>query len=178
MFAYGALLLLLTTASCSFRDEAYTFGSEKVGPITPLTRFEEIGTLFPEDSVVTDTVELRLGVPYYNYNVYRSRDSLLLVVSPHKDSIGKVGSIRIADGLYTTREGLGPGSTFGEFARAYELGSVQPGVFRIGVEVRGENFLLLIPRTELPESLQLPATPVDKVQIPDEAKVEFITVSW
>lgn len=181
-FSLGRILagtaLVWSVASCSFRDEAYTFDSDHVGPIARDARFSGIADLFPDDSVVPDSVELQLGFSYYNYDVYRSADSLLLVVSPHKDSVDRVGSIRIVNGLYTTKDGLGPGSTFGEFSTQYELGKVRPGAFLIGVEVKNENFQLLIPRSELPESLQMTAAPVDLVQIPDEAVIRFVTVSW
>lgn len=172
------VLVFALLASCASKDEAYTFDSDRVGPINRATDFDQIAELFPGDSVVRDTVELQLGVPYFNYNVYRSPDSLLLVVSPHRDSIGRVGTIRIVNGLYTTKKGLGPGSTLGEFSEAFELGKVQPGVFRIGVGLKNEKFQLLIPRSELPEGLRMAASDVDLVQIPEDARVEFITISW
>jgi hypothetical protein len=170
--------LLLLIVSCAQKDDTYTFDSNRVGPVEWNTDFAEVENLFPGDSVVRDSVELQFGASYYNYSVYRSRDSLLLVVSPHRDSIGKIGSIRIVNGLYTTKDGLGPGSTFGEFSKNYQIGQVRSSVFRVGADIKDEKFQLIIPRSELPENLRLPAAPVDAVEIPDDAKVEFITISW
>ncbi len=170
--------LCLMTVACAKKDDSHTFDSNRVGPLERNTEFAEVENLFPADSVVRDSVELQFGASYYNYSVYRSPDSLMLVISPHRDSIGKIGSIRIVNGLYTTRDGLGPGSTFGEFSKKYQIGKVRSSVFRVGADVKEERFQLIIPRSELPESLRLPTAPVEAVEIPDDARVEFITISW
>lgn len=173
-----ALLLVAIIAGCeNEKDNPFAIAAGKIGHLDSSARIAHLDSIFAQDSLVRDTTKLELGAND-KIEVYEKGGSHLLTLSPGGDSLKSIGNVRIRDARYLTPEGIGIKSTFGDIKKAYEIRKILSSLNNVVVLVKGSDAYFTISRESLPGALRYNNAPVEAVQIPDNAPIKYMMVSW
>jgi hypothetical protein len=85
----------------------------------------------------------------------------------------------VLDKRYKTDKGIGLESTFKEVSNAYSIDNIQTTFSSVIVSFIGSEVYVTIDRKELPEDLRYGnIETLDAIQIPQEAPVKNLMISW
>lgn len=174
------LVLLLVAAgiqSCQGEDP-FLITETRVGPLLQTSKVSELETLFAQDSLVRDSLALKLGTLGAKIEVYENGGRHLLSLSPGRDSVPGIENIQIQDPRYRTKQGIGLKSTFGDIERNYEIKKIVTTLKNVVVFPKGSNLYFTIDKGELPANIRFSNAPIEGVQIPSEAKIKFMMLGW
>lgn len=172
-------LLLLGIQCKQEADTGFLVNKEQVGKLYRNSTVRELDSIFTGDSLVTDSIKTRLGSSPGRIKVFEKGGKHLLTLTPSGDSLKRIESIRILDPRFTTAEGVGLGSTFGEIRKHYPIRKVVTSLNNVVVFLKGHDFYFTISRDQLPASLRYASDlNVEAVQIPDNAKIKYLMVGW
>jgi len=175
LLLFGAILVL--TQCKTDRQDPFLVGKERVGKLLKTHRVAQLDSIFQLDSLVRDTARLTVG-SNRQIDVYEPGGKHLLTLTPSMDSLERIDNIRIWDPRYKTEAGIGLESTFGEIEKAYEIRKVVSSMNNILVLVKEHPVYFTISREELPAALRYTNTPIEAVQIPDQAPIKYMMVGW
>lgn len=160
-------------------DTIFLVNKEQVGKLFRNSTVRELDSIFSGDSLVTDSIKTRLGSSPGRIKVFEKGGKQLLTLTPSADSLNRIESIRILDPRFTTAEGVGLGSTFGEIRKHYPIRKIVTSLNNVVVFIKGQDFYFTISRDQLPASLRYSTElKVEEVQIPDQAKIKYLMVGW
>lgn len=174
LFIAAALLLTFCKPD---RQDPFLVGKERVGKLLKTHRVAQLDSLYSLDSLVRDTARLAMG-GNRQIEVYEPGGKHLLTLTPGIDSMERIDNIRIWDPRFKTEAGIGLESTFGDIEKAYEIRKVVSSLNNILVLVKGHPVYFTISREELPAALRYTDTPIEAVQIPDQAQIKYMMVGW
>ena len=171
--------ILLLLVACQ-KDETFVIRNGQVGKITKYTKIKQLGSLFPNDSIVNLFAASNTNVPGV-VQIYQKGGKKLLEITPSKyaDDGQGISYIQILDERYKTEKGLSSKSTFKDFEKKYTISSIENMINNVMVSFQGYDFYIVISKDELPNELRFDnKSKIDKLQIPDNAKVKYFNVSW
>lgn len=172
------LCLALFIVQCSTEKEnPFLLGKDRVGKLDKTHSIAELETVFQADSLIRDTTRMNMG-GNRKIEVYEKGGAHLLTLTPNQDSVPGIESVWIRDPRFKTAEGIGLESTFGEIEKTYEIRKVVSSLNNVLILLQDNPMYFTISREELPGALKYSGTPVEAVQIPDEALVKYLMVGW
>lgn len=170
-------LLLLLVFACT-NDHTFTIGNDYVGALTKTDKVADLEGIFVADSVVFDNQEENKELRSNRIKVFEKGGALLMTLTPSKDSVQTVENIRIEDPRFVSEEGVGLESTFKDIQDNYEIKKILTALNNIVITVKGSPIYFTISKEELPSNLRFSTNQIEAVQIPDEAKIKYVMVSW
>jgi len=169
--------VLLLTYCTPDRQDPFLVGKDRVGKLLKTHRVSQLDSIYQQDSLVRDTTSPSIG-RIRQIDVYEQGGKHLLTLTPSMDSLETIDNIRIWDPRFKTEAGIGLESTFGEIEKAYQIRKVVSSLNNILILVREHPVYFTISREELPAALRYTNTPIEAVQIPDNAPVKYMMVGW
>jgi hypothetical protein len=164
----SALFLL----SCN--NSAETLMSEKqLGALQSTDSIERVADLFGSDSIAYErlgTGEI-VGLSVFN-SVQKKRFQLKANIDQH------IEIVQVFDSIFQTQKGIGVGKTVGDLKKVYTIDQVLSSFKSISIYVKESPLLFLFDRSELPENIKYGFDPIDAVQLPSEAVINQVIISW
>lgn len=173
LFILGLLLLHCTPD----REDPFLIGKDRIGKLMRTHRISSLDSVFQGDSLIRDTTRIQMGVNG-KIEVFEKGGMHLLTLTPATDSIRGIENIHIRDPRYHTPEGISLESSFGDIEGAYEIRKVMSSLNNILILIKDSPVYFTFSREDLPAALRYTNTPIEAVQIPDEAKIKYIMVGW
>ena len=170
-------LLLLLVFACN-KDRTFTIGNDYVGVLSKTDKVADLETIFVADSVVFDEFEENKELRSNRIKVFEKGGTLLMTLTPAKDSIQTIENIRIEDPRFVSENGVGLNSTFKDIQDNYEIKKILTALNNIVITVKESPIYFTISKEELPSNLRFSTNQIEAVQIPDEAKIKYVMVSW
>lgn len=171
--------IALLLAACQ-KDEEFVIRNGQVGKITKDTKIKQLDSLFPNDSIVNLFAASNVNIPGV-IQIYQKGGKKLLEITPSKytEDGQNISYIEVLDERYKTEKGLSCKSTFKDFEKKYVISSIENMINNVMVSFQGYDFYIVISKDELPAELRFDnKSKIDKLQIPDDAKVKYFNVSW
>ncbi|MBS9461798.1 hypothetical protein KIM67_05205 [Flagellimonas sp. 389] len=172
------VLNLLVFLGCQEKDTTFLISENSVGMLLNTTPINDLETVFVQDSIVKDTLNLKIGTRTRKVKVFEKGGKHLLTLTPSLDSIPTVENVRIFDIRYETEKGIGLASTFGEIQQKYPIKKIVTTIKSIVVFPKGSNIYFTIDKEELPANLRYGTSTIEAVQIPDDAKIKYMMLGW
>ena len=168
---------LLAVQCATDKADPFLLGKDKVGKLQRTNTISDLETVFETDSLIRDTTRMNMG-GNRKIEVFEKGGAHLLTLTPSMDSIPVVESVWIRDPRFKTAEGIGLESTFGQIQKSYEIQKVVSSLNNVLVLLKDNPMYFTISREELPGALKYSGTPVEAVQIPEDARIKYIMVGW
>ncbi|MGB5509299.1 hypothetical protein [Robiginitalea sp.] len=169
---------LFLFAQCSpEKEDPFLIQKDKVGKLMKTHKVSDLEALFQADSLIRDTTRLNMG-GNRKIEVFEKGGAHLLTLTPSQDTTRTIESVWIRDPRYKTPEGIGLEATYGEIQKTYEIRKVVSSLNNVLVLLKDHPMYFTISREELPGALKYSGTPVEALQIPDEARVKYLMVGW
>ncbi len=167
------IVLSLILIQCN-SDKKYVISKNNLGKIHKKTTVAELDQIFKNDSVV----KLPENIDVFNkYKVYDKTGQHLLTINldVQRDSIKGVGNIKIFSHNYKTEKGLTTDSTFKDVIDNYSISKVEPFIALVIVSIDEINARIALDKKDLKIN-EFDMRKISKDQIPDMAKIKFITL--
>ena len=177
---YTTLILICTLLSCSNEKESYfQISSDQVGLLNRESRMQEVEELYAADSIVRDTLQMTIGMGDGKWKIYEKGGKHMLTLTPNTDSIPGISHILISDPRFTTVEGTGLSSTFGEIKASHSIDKIVTSLNNVVVLLKDSDIYFTIDKEELPAHLRYTKTrKIELVEIPDKARLKYFMVGW
>ena len=172
-----ALGILLMAISCA-RNTTFLITDDQVGKLHKTNTVKDLETIFEGDSVVNDTFEENKELRSKRIKIFEKGGALLMTLTPNKDSVQTLENVRIEDPRFVSEKGIGLNSTFKDINANYTIDKIITAMNNIVVTVKGSNLYFTISKEELPGNIRFSSTPIEAVQIPDEAKIKYVMIAW
>lgn len=173
--------ITISVISCGRDSDPFLIDSSRVGSLTKEIRINQLDSVFSEDSIVRKNS----GEQFFNstseIEIFDKDGKPLLILEPIQqfDSTSTVGYIQIMDTRFQTAKGLNRASTFGDVVENYEISRIENTLNSAVVFIDELNLYLTIDKKELPSSLRYDTdSKISASQIPDNAKIKYLMVSW
>ncbi len=172
-------LLSIIAASCSTSSE-FEITESSVGPLTKTTQIRDLKKVFANDSLVDATGTTDFKIPQGYVTVYEKGGKRLLELGPSStESDATVNYIRVYDDRYTTSGGVTTTSTFKDIQDGYNIKRIDNLISTIVVIVEDSDEYFTIDKKHLPSELMFDTkSKVELNQIPDEAPIKYVQISW
>lgn len=171
-----AILLLLS--ACAQKDPTFLIAETAIGPITQTTTIDRLENLFPNDSIVHDTLSAKVGASLKKIKVYEKGGAPLMALTPKTDSLQTIENIQVLDPRYTSEKGISLQSTFKDIQEKYTIKKIVTTLKSLVIFPKESNLYFTIDKTELPYNLRFNQPNIEAVQIPDEAKIKYLMIGW
>jgi hypothetical protein len=174
------LLIALTLIHCEEdRDPNFLITSSQVGKLLRSSNVRDLESIYTNDSIVRDTLQSNLLTASNTIKIYEKGGQQLLSITVNRDSISKVGIIRVLDPRFTTEEGIGLQSTFKEIKDKYVIKKIVTSLNNVIIFIENSDVYFTIDKEELPASLRYDTSiDIEEVQIPDDSKIKYMMVGW
>ena len=163
--------------SCQ-KDTTFLITENSVGPLTQDTKTSDLESIFVQDSVVGDQVQISLGASPKKFEVFEKGGKHLLTLTASSDSIPTIENVRVMDARYVTEGGIGLKSTFKDIQKKYDIKKIVTTLNSIVIFPKASNLYFTIDKEELPENLRFSTSDIEAVQIPDNAKIKYLMLGW
>lgn len=167
-----AVLSLPLFFSCTPSNENL-MSKDQLGSLQSTDSIGLVSSLFPGDSIDFERLNTGqiVGLSVLNAN-QKKRFQLRANLE------GAIEVVQVYDGFYKTKKGIGVGNTLGELEKVYTIERAVPAIKSVSVYVKESPLLFLFDRSELPESIKYSFDPIDPVQLPLEAVINQVIISW
>lgn len=176
------LVIAISIISCQKdEDNPFLITASQVGPIKKDLRINKLDSVFPHDSIVTQTSGDQQLRSTDEIKIFEKGGNPLLVVEPLQefDSTSTIGYIRILDSRYETKAGISTESTFKDIVENYNISRIENTLNAAVVFLDEINAYITIDKQELPSNLRYDTdTRIRASQIPDEAKIKYFMIYW
>ena len=176
-----SILTLLLFIQCAEEKDAFLISNSTVGNLTIGMKIKQIDSIFAMDSIVrlnpTQNEPSTLG----EVEIYEKGGEKLLLISPRDnyDPESLISSFQFFDDRYKTVKGLNINSTFKDVKDNYKIANIETTISTVVVFLEDSDIFINIDKKELPENLRYnPNFVIDAVNIPDEAKIKYLILSW
>ncbi|SIQ28599.1 hypothetical protein [Maribacter ulvicola] len=161
-------------------NEGFEISGDQIGKLSKESLARDIELIFAKDSVVQDTVKLKIGNGASKIRIFeKGAGNLLLTLTPNNDSIATIQNILINDDRFVTDKGISTMSTFKDIRENYPIKKIITSLNNVVVLLKDSDIYFTIDKKELPESLRYNANnKIEEVQIPDAAKVKYMMIGW
>ena len=177
-FVIIGIVLMGFFMGCAEKDNTFLITENSVGPLEKSSPISAIESIFSLDSIVKDTMISKVGASSNKIQIFEKDGLPLLVLTPNTDSIPSAENMQILDYRYQTENGIGLLSTFKDIQDQYTIKKIVTTLNSLVVFPKGSNLYFTIDKTELPYNLRYTNSKIEAVQIPDEAKIKYLMLSW
>ncbi|MGA0384624.1 MAG: hypothetical protein ACO3L1_06560 [Flavobacteriaceae bacterium] len=146
---------------------------DQLGSLQSTDSIGRVNSLFPEDSIAFE--KLNTG-KIVGLSVLKADQKKRFQLRANLD--GAIEVVQVYDSLYKTKKGIGVGNTIGDLEKVYTIDKAVPAIKSVSVYVKESPLLFLFDRNELPESIKYSFDPIDPVQLPSEAVINQVIISW
>lgn len=167
-----AALLLPLFYSCAPSTESL-MSKDQLGSLQSTDSIGRVNSLFPEDSIAFE--KLNTG-QIVGLSVLKADQKKRFQLRANLE--GAIEVVQVYDSLYKTKKGIGVGNTIGDLEKVYTIDKAVPAIKSVSVYVKESPLLFLFDRSELPESIKYSFDPIDPVQLPSEAVINQVIISW
>ena len=167
-----AALLLPLFYSCAPSNENL-MSKDQLGSLQSTDSIGRVNSLFPEDSIAFE--KLNTG-EIVGLSVLKADQKKRFQLRANLE--GAIEVVQVYDSLYKTKKGIGVGNTIGDLEKVYTIDRAVPAIKSVSVYVKESPLLFLFDRNELPESIKYSFDPIDPVQLPSEAVINQVIISW
>ncbi len=176
------VLFVITIISCG-KDGSnpYLIDSNRVGPLTRESQISQLDSIFKNDSIARSTYGAGTLFTSNEIEIYDRDGSPLLILEPVQqfDSTSTIGYIQILDPRFETAKGLSTESTFGDIVKHYSISRIENTLSSAVIFIDELNLYLTIDKKDLPSDLRYNTdTRINESQIPDNAKIKYLMISW
>ena len=173
------LFALLSFVLNACNDSSLLIDSTSVGPLTQASHIYELPKLFAGDSLAARRIEGDSLIG--EVELYDKQGNLRMIVFPtdENDPKSTLSYLRIIDPKFTTKDGLGAASTFGEFKDKHQVAGIDNAINAVVVSFKDMPWYITIDKKELPENIRYDyASKIEIAQIPQEAKIKYFFYTW
>lgn len=172
-------LLSLLAISCT-NSGNFAITNDAVGPLTRTTSVSELKAVFANDSLVDATGDQEFTTPRGYVSVFEKGGKKLLELGPSSpDRDATINYIRVYDERYKTDGGVTTKSTFKDIASGYDIKRIDNLISSIVVLVENSDVYFTIDKKHLPSELMFDTdVKVELSQIPDDAPIKYVQISW
>ncbi|MCF6296746.1 MAG: hypothetical protein L3J08_01985 [Flavobacteriaceae bacterium] len=167
------LVLSLLFIQCN-KKEDYKIEKNKIGEINKSTKIGELDDIFKNDSIV----KLPLGSDKFKkYKIYNKEGKHLLTIKPPAfgDTINAIESVQIYDQKYLTEKKISTASLFKDIVANYTINKIEPTFTSAMLFIDEINITIALDKRDLKLD-EFDMRKISQGQIPDNAKIKFITV--
>lgn len=175
------ILAISFLLACGRDSSPYLITANKVGPLTKEIRINQLDSVFKNDSVVRNLAGNRYLGAISDIEIYDKDGTPLLILEPVQqfDTTSTISYIQILDSRYKTAKGINTNSSFGDILENYSISRIENTLNSAVVFIDELNLYLTIDKKELPSSLRYDTdTQITASQIPDNAKIKYLMISW
>lgn len=175
LFLMAILSLILNACS----DNSLLISDKTVGPLSQTTSLHELQKLFQTDSLAgrRTTGDSLIG----EVEIYDPQGKMRMIVFPQDETNPKsrLSYLRLIDPKFTTKDGLGASSTFGDFKNRHQVSGIDNAINAVVVSFKDSPWYITIDKMELPENIRYDyASKIELAQIPEEAKIKYFFYTW
>lgn len=166
------LILSLFLIQCSSEEER-RIGKNQIGKINNNTKVSELDVIFKSDSIL----KLPEGADEFNeYKIFNEEGKHLLTFKPKvNDSLHTLERVQVYDDSYSTEKGISTSSTFIDVVNNYTINKIEPTFNSALLFVDEINITIALDKKDLNLD-EFDMRKINEGQIPDMAKIKFITV--
>lgn len=167
------IVLSFILVQCNTQDEVL-IAKNRVGSLDNNTQIKELDAIYKKDSIVKlpeDSEVVR------EYKIYKKGGIHLLTIKPNfeVDSIKKIESVQIFSDEYITERNITTASVFSEILDTYSINKIEPTFSTAILFIDEINATIALDKKDLRID-EFDMREISQDQIPDEAKIKYITV--
>jgi hypothetical protein len=169
----AVLVLAILFISCG-KDKSNLIIKNQLGKINKSTSIEELDKIFKNDSIE----KLPEGEDLIRqYSVFGTdgKQKLVFVTKLKNDSIKGLELVKIYSDSYQTEKGISTASTFGEVSGNYTIDKIEPSFSAAILFIDEINATFSLNKKDLNLD-EFDMSPIRQDQIPDEARINYITL--
>ncbi|RNC89343.1 MAG: hypothetical protein ED555_07535 [Allomuricauda sp.] len=171
-------LILVALSSCAEKDTTFLITEEKVGKLDKISLVRDLELIYEGDSIVKDTFQSQFGSQAKKIMVYEKGGKHLVTLTPSDDSIPTIQNVRVIDKRFETVQGIGLNSTFKDILDTFTIKKITTTLNNVVVFVKESDVYFTIAKDELPANLRFSTSNIEAVQIPDDAKIKYLSMGW
>lgn len=177
LFSLSIASLLAT--SCS-NSSNFNITNDTVGPLTKTITVGQLSSVFANDSLVDANGNQEFTIPRGYVSVFEKGGKKLLELGPAtQDKDATINYIRVYDERYKTDRGVTIKSTFKDILSGYDIKRIDNLISSIMVLVENSDVYFTIDKKHLPSELMFDTdVKVELSQIPDDAPIKYLQISW
>ena len=178
---YCLITLSLLIIGCKKEVDSFLVNKQNIGLLTDSTQVKDLDLIFPNDSIVKSTEDNGFSSNENEIEIFEKGGKKLLVLELNKtqDSTAVISSIQIMDSRYKTDKNITTLSSFKDINDNYKISKISNLINSIVVFVDEINASFTIDKKELPSDLRFDMSlTIEKIQIPDKAKIKYFFVYW
>ncbi|GLB53282.1 hypothetical protein NBRC110019_23220 [Neptunitalea chrysea] len=174
------IISLVITSCASDAENEFLITKDQVGLLTPTTHLDELETIFAKDSVSESAYEGELRyASTERFEIFDKTGAPLLEITPAKDSIHTIRSIKIISPKYYTKSGITVNSTFKDIKKQYPISSIDNLWTSVVIHVNDLNAHFTIDKKNLdPKFLKNTLYDVTENDIPETAPIKYFMIGW
>lgn len=176
-----SILTLLLFIQCAEEKDAFLISNSTVGHLTIGMKIKQIDSIFAMDSIVRLNPRQNQSSTVGEVEIYEKGGKKLMLISPRDnyDPESLISNFQFFDDRYKTVKGLNIKSTFKDVKDNYKISNIETTLSTVVVFLEDSDLFINIDKKELPENLRYnPNFVIDAVNIPDEAKIKYLILSW
>jgi hypothetical protein len=178
---YCIVILSLLIIGCKKEQDPFLINKQSVGLLTDSTQVKDLKLVFPNDSIVKFTTDEEFMSDKNDIEIFEKGGKKLLTLEPTivEDSKAVIKSVQIMDSRYKTDKNITTLSTFKDINANYKISKISNLINSVVIFVDDINASFTIDKKELPSDLRFDMSlTIEKIQIPDKAKIKYFFVYW
>lgn len=175
------VILCFLIISCKKEQDPFLVGKQHIGLLTDSTQVKDLELVFLNDSIVRPSNGSEFSTTSSEIEIFEKGGKKLLILDPSQvsDSTSVIESVQIMDSRYKTDKGITTLSTFKDLNANYKISRITNLINSVVVFVDDINASFTIDKKELPSELRFDMSlQIEKIQIPDQAKIKYFFVYW
>lgn len=180
-YIFCLVTITILVFSCKKEQDPFLIGKQNIGLLTDSTQVKDLELAFPNDSIVNFKTDGEFTNDTNEIEIFEKDGKKLLVLetSQPMDSTSVIKSVQIMDSRYKTSKNISILSTFKDINDNYKISKITNLINSVVVFVNDINASFTIDKKELPAELRFDMNlTIDKIQIPEKAKIKYFFVYW
>lgn len=178
---YYLITLSFLIIGCKKETDPFLVSKQSIGLLTDSTQVKDLDLIYPNDSIVKPTEDNGFSSNENEIEIFEKGGKKLLVLELNKtqDSTAVISSVQIMDPRYKTEKNISTLSTFKDINDNYKISKITNLINSVVVFVDEIDASFTIDKKELPSDLRFDMSlTIEKIQIPDKAKMKYFFVYW
>lgn len=175
------IIISFLFASCEKEQNPFEINKQNIGLLTDSTQVKDLKNIYANDSIVKFISGDEFTGNVNNIDIFEKGGKKLLTLTPNQslDSTSTIGSVRILDKRFKTKENITTISTFKAIQAQYKISRISNLINSIVIGVDAINASFTIDKKELPANLRFDMDlKFEATHIPDDAKVKYFFINW
>ncbi|MGB5418622.1 hypothetical protein [Algibacter sp.] len=177
----GLIAITLLFSSCKKEQNPFEISKQNIGLLTDSTMVKDLKTIYANDSIVKYIGGDEFTGSINNIEIFEKGGKQLLTLTPKQalDTTATIGSIRVLDERYKTKNNISTISTFKDIQSSYKISRISNLINSVVIAVDEINANFTIDKKELPANLRFDMNlKFEATHIPNNAKVKYFFLNW